>query len=63
MVLGTKTESRSVDIYLDMHDICLDITMSVFHPFGFSNRSTMVKQGQYYDFVGVVLSEGLLGNT
>ena len=62
MVLATQTEIRSVDIYLDMHDICLDITMSVFHPFGFSNRSTMVKQGQYYDSVGV-LSEGLLGNT
>ena len=62
MVLGTKTESRSVDIYLDMHDICLDINMSILHPFGFSNRSTMVKQGQYYDSVGV-LSEGLLGNT
>ena len=62
MVLATKTEIRSVDIYLDMHKICIDNTMSVFHPFGFSNGSPMVKQGQYYDLVGV-LSGGLLGNT
>ena len=62
MVLGTKTEIRSVDIYLGMHDICLDNNMSVFQPFGFLNRSPTVKQGQYYDLVGV-LPGGLLGNT
>ena len=62
MVLGTNTEIRLVDIYLGMHDICLDNNMSVFHPFGFLNRSLTVKQGQYYDLVGV-LSGGLLDNT